>query len=297
MVRRNSIAALIAILTLFANATGGSQSSKQAKDLQTLRMAFTPSHNPPALMEAAEPFSRALSDLAGVKISPLVSSDYVGVVEALRSKSVDLAFVHPVGYVLAAREAKARIIVKDVWHGKTTYTSRIYVRKDSNIKKPEDLRGKTIAFVDPASSSGYIYPMVSLVKKGLIKKRNPKTFFKEALFAGSHDAALLALVNRNVDAAASFDFALEQYVKSGASDLTYILETPPIPEAGVAVREGLTKEMVTRLKRALLAMNQEKYREILVKLYNIDGFEPAEDSDYDPVREAVALMGLGLPTR
>jgi phosphonate transport system substrate-binding protein len=264
---------------------------------RVLQMAFTPSHNPPALMEAAEPFAQALSELVGIRIKPLVASDYAGVVEALRSKMVDLAFVHPVGYVLASREAKARIIVKDVWHGKTSYTARIYVRRDSKIRKPEDLRGKKIAFVDPASASGYIYPMVALIKKKLVKNRDPKTFFKAALFAGSHDAALLALVNRSVDAAASFDFALEQYVKERASELTYVLETPPIPEAGVAVREGLPLAVIAELRRAFFAMNQDAYRPLLMKLYNIDGFEPAEDAEYNPVREAVKLMGLALPAK
>ena len=154
-------------LTFFALSAAGLEPAKQPVELGSLQMAFTPSHNPPALMEAADPFTRALSDLVGNRIRPLVASDYAGVVEALRSKSVDLAFVHPVGYVIASREARARIIVKDVWHGKTTYTSRIYVRKDSQIKNVEQLRGKTIAFVDPASGNlrtqGALAPRVTAV--------------------------------------------------------------------------------------------------------------------------------------
>ena len=63
---------------------------------------------------------------------------------------MDLAFVHPVGYVLANREAGCQILVRDVWQGKTAYTARFYVRKASGIEKVEDLRGKTVAFVDPA---------------------------------------------------------------------------------------------------------------------------------------------------
>ncbi len=84
----------------------------------------------------------------------------------------------------------------------------------SHIQNLEELRGRTIAFVDPASSSGYIYPMVMLIKRGLIKDRDPKTFFKEVHFAGSHDAALLALLIRDVDATASFDTAPQQYLKA-----------------------------------------------------------------------------------
>ena len=66
------------------------------------------------------------------------------------------------------------IVAKNQWHGKTTFTSRIYVRKESGLTTLEDLRGKTIAFVDPASSSGYIYPMVLLIQRGLVRNRTPR---------------------------------------------------------------------------------------------------------------------------
>ena len=150
-------------------------------------LVFTPSRDPTALKEAANAFATTLTRLSGVPIRALVASDYAGVIEAIRSRRVELAFVHPVGYVLANREAGCQILVRDVWQGKTAYTARFYVRKDSGIQRVEDLRGKTVAFVDPASSSGYIYPMVLLIKQGLVRDRDPKSFFKEALFSGTHE--------------------------------------------------------------------------------------------------------------
>jgi phosphonate transport system substrate-binding protein len=155
-----------------------------------------------------------LTQLVGTPVKVYIASDYAGVIEALRSQNVDLAFVHPVGYVLASREAGCRIIAKDIWHGKTNFTARFWVHQESHIQRLAELRGRTIAFVDPASSSGYIYPMVLLIKRGMIKNRARKTFFKEVVFAGSHDAALLALLNRDVDATASFDTASQQYLKA-----------------------------------------------------------------------------------
>src|SRR5262245_18328883 len=170
-----------------------------------------------------------------------VASDYAAVIEALRNRTADLAFVHPGGYVLASREANARIVARNLWHGKSSFTSRVFVRKESGIKTVEDLRGKTIAFVDPASSSGYIYPMVLLVQRGLVKNPGRKTFFKEVVFSGAHDASMRALLNGHVDAIASFDLAREQYIKDPAEreKLIFVAETPEIPEAGIAAREGL----------------------------------------------------------
>ena len=226
-----------------------------------------------------------------------VASDYAGVVEALRNRHVDLAFVHPVGYVLANREAGCQILVRDIWQGRVEYTARFYVRKESGIQRVEDLRGKTVAFVDPASSSGYIYPMVLLIKQGLVRNRDPKTFFKDALFAGTHDAALRAVLQGRVDAAASFDKAPELHLKDPAlvARLGFVGETPPIPEAGICARPGLPADALARVKKALLAMKPPEHAAVLKDIYNIDGFVDASDADYQPVRDAVALMGLTAP--
>src|SRR5437762_1809400 len=116
-----------------------------------LHLVLTPSQKPTDLLAAGEDFGKALGQLVGVPVRVTVASDYAAVIEALRNRTADLAFVHPAGYVLAHREAKAVIVARNQWHGKNTFTSRIYVRKDSNIKSLEELRGKTIAFVDPAS--------------------------------------------------------------------------------------------------------------------------------------------------
>jgi phosphonate transport system substrate-binding protein len=222
-----------------------------------------------------------------------VASDYAAVIEALRNRTADLAFVHPGGYVLASREAKAVIVARNLWHGKSSFTSRIYVRKGTGITALEELRGKTIAFIDPASSSGYIYPMVLLIERGLVKNRDPKTFFREVVFAGSHDAGMRALLNGHVDALASFDMAREQYLTDPAERerIVYVAETPPIPEAGIAARGGLDPTVFAKVRAALLQIRAPAHAALLKRLYEIDGFAPADDRDYDPVRAAIELLG------
>jgi phosphonate transport system substrate-binding protein len=258
-----------------------------------LHLVLTPSQKPTELMATGEEFGQALGKLVGVPVRVTVASDYAAVIEALRNRSADLAFVHPGGYVLASREAKATIVARNVWHGKASFTSRFYVRRDSGLKTLEELKGKTMAFVDPASSSGYIYPMVLLIQRGLVKNRDPKTFFREVVFSGSHDAGMRALLNGHVDALASFDMAREQYLKDPAERerLTWVAETPAIPEAGIAAREGLDPATFTRVRAALLQLRGPAHAALLKRLYDIDGFEPAEDRDYDPVRAAIELLG------
>jgi phosphonate transport system substrate-binding protein len=258
-----------------------------------LHLVLTPSQKPTDLLAAGEEFGRVLGQLVGLPVRVTVASDYAAVIEALRNQTADLAFVHPAGYVLANREAKARIVAKNQWHGKTTFTARIYVRKESGIKSLEELRGKTMAFVDPASSSGYIYPMVLLIQRGLVKNRDPKTFFREVTFAGSHDASMQALLNGHVDAIASFDMAREQYLKDPAQRerIAFVAESPPIPEAGIAAREKLDPTVFAKVRDALLKIQGPQHAALLKRLYDIDGFEPAEDREYDPVRAAIDLLG------
>jgi phosphonate transport system substrate-binding protein len=262
-----------------------------------LTLALTPSRDPTALKEAGDAFARTITQISGVPVRAIVASDYAGVIEALRSKRVDLAFVHPVGYVLANREAGCQILVRDVWQGKTAYTARFYVRKDHGIQRVEDLRGKTVAFVDPASSSGYIYPMVLLIRQGLVRDRDPKSFFKDALFTGTHEAALQSVLRGRVDAAASFDKAPELHLKDPAliAQLTFVGETPEIPEAGICARPGLPAEALARIKRALLSIKAPEHAALLKEIYDIDGFIEASDRDYQPVRDAMTLMDLGPP--
>ncbi len=260
---------------------------------ERLHLVLTPSQKPTDLLATGEEFGQVLGKLVGIPVRVTVASDYAAVIEALRNHTADLAFVHPGGYVLASREAKAVIVVKNLWHGKSTFTSRIYVRRESGIKTVEDLRGKTMAFVDPASSSGYIYPMVLLIQRGLVTNRDPKSFFKEVVFSGAHDASMRALLNGHVDAIASFDMAREQYLKDPAERerLVVVAETPAIPEAGIAARDGLDPATFARVRGALLQIRAPAHAALLKRLYEIDGFEIAEDREYDPVRAAIELLG------
>jgi phosphonate transport system substrate-binding protein len=276
---------LIGSFALMARPTGAAD--------PPLHLVLTPSQKPTDLLATGEEFGRVLTKLTGIPVRVTVASDYAAVIEALRNRTADLAFVHPGGYVLASREAKATIVVRNLWHGKSSFTSRIFVRKDGGIKSVEELRGRTIAFVDPASSSGYIYPMVLLIQKGLVKNRDPKTFFKEVVFSGAHDASMRALLNGHVDAIASFDLAREQYLKDPAERerLVFVAETPEIPEAGICARAGLDPATLSKIRAALLQIRAPEYAELLKHLYEIDGFAPAADRDYDPVRAAMELLG------
>ena len=169
------------------------------------------------------------------------------------------------------------------------------MRKDSGIKsRGGAARASTIAFVDPASSSGYIYPMVLLIQRGLVKNRDPKTFFKEVVFSGAHDASMRALLNGHVDAIASFDLAREQYLKDPGRARAHRRRRRDAghPRGGHRrPRRARPRAVSPGCGLPCCRSAAPAHAALLKRLYEIDGFDAADDREYDSVRAAMDLLG------
>lgn len=166
-----------------------------------LVFAIIPSENASAVTDRWTGFTAYLSRELGVKVSLRVASDYAAVIEGQRAGNIHIASFGPASF------ARARLIgVKtdafavdangDGTHG---YYSVFYVLAKSPYKSIEDLKGKNIGFVDPNSTSGYNMPMFVLDKRGIV----PDAYFGKSLITGSHENALMALVQGTIDVAAN----------------------------------------------------------------------------------------------
>ena len=167
------------------------------------------------------------------------------------------------------------------------------VRADSGINSLSDLKGKSFAFVDPASTSGHLYPKTLLLSKGL----DPKTFFGKSVFVGSHNAAVLSILKGEVDGAASYEDSRAAVAKGFPEvfeKIKIIAHTQNIPNDVVAVRKNLTPALKQKIREGLkhLAKTPEGSK-LLKKVYGISGLADL-DAFYDPVREAGKLLGLDL---
>lgn len=189
------------------------------------------------------------------------------------------------------------MLLKSVRGNSPYHWSAIIVRKDSGIKRIEQLEGKTIAWVDKNSAAGYVFPRAALISRGI----NPDKFFSKQVFAGKHDAAVLAVLNRSVDAAATFanddrnkSGAWTQFLKpEEAAQITAIFYTRPIPGDTFTVsKQFLTKyPNLTKGIAAAIRRIRTPESKLLFNLYRIDYMVPAKDSDYDVVREARRIAG------
>ncbi|MDO5733345.1 MAG: phosphate/phosphite/phosphonate ABC transporter substrate-binding protein [Eubacteriales bacterium] len=268
--------------------------SAETSETDELVLGFVPLLEQEKLIESVEPLSKLLSDRVGQPVKAFTASSYVAVVEALGSGQVDFALIPPLAYVLAHQENGAEVILKALnKKGKSSYRSEILVRKDSGIEDVKDLKGKIIAFVDPSSSSGYVYPAAFLKQKGF---DIDKDF--DSNFTGGHDKALQSLLLEDADAACVYDDArlkLKEEFPQIMDETEVLAYTEDIPFIALAVRKDLDPKIIAKLKKTFLKdFSSGEGKELIADLFNLHGFTEAEDEDYDAIRKVAKLMDIKL---
>lgn len=258
-----------------------------------LRIVFIAYQNPDQLMEDVKPVVTYLQATLGVKVRAFAATDYAAVVEALRGETADIGFMGPLQYVIAHDQAGAYPVLGEIYNGSATYVSRIFVRKDSGIRSLAGLRGKTMAFVDPISSSGYMYPLDAFRDAGLIEKRDDADrFFKRIYFAGGDEQAIRAVYNGFVDAAGIGQYSYALLRPDERDAVVAIGESKPIPSHCVVVRKGLDRGLAKRFQSALLALNEGEDRALLKHLYSVDGYVAVTHETYAEVEKTARAYGF-----
>jgi len=271
------------------------------KAVKTLRVGFVPAEDAQQVMQNAQPLVEILHKELGMEIQAFVATDYTGVVEALRVNKLDVAFLAPASYVLAKSEANIKVILKSERKGIPFYYAAIITRADSGIKSIDDLRGKTFAFGDSLSTTGNVFPRKMLKEHGI----DPVRDFKQILYSGGHDATVLAVLNGKVDAGATYanspdslDTAWMRYLKDpqDAKKIHAIAFSEPIPADNLVISAGLDEKVAKKVEEIFVQLSRDpKGKKMLRDLYQIDGFVPASDKDYDSVRQA--FIDAGIPIK
>src|SRR6266478_4012011 len=280
------LAAAVASSSTFAQSSGSPVAARE------LKFGFTPVLSEREMQNEFEPLMTYLSDALGQKVVLYVARDYGDLRTQMEAGAVDIGSFSPFAYVDAERGGKIRILPQSLIEGSATYRGLIITRKDSGLKSIADLKGKRFAFVDPKSASGYVYPRAMLIEKGI----NPETFFKETVFAGSHDKVIAAVLEGRADAGAIYDGALGVAKRSGASteNLITLVSSDPIPHDAIAVRIGLDEALAKRIQLALINLDKSEggRRVITNSKKKLTGHVIAEDSVFDVVRRTVKIAGM-----
>ena len=258
-----------------------------------IKFHFVPSVEAKVLADRSKDFKRFLEANTPYHYSITIPQSYITVVEAFGTKRADISALNTFGYVLAHEKYGAEARLTMVRHGSSTFQAQFIARADSKIKKLEDLNGKTVAFVDPASTSGYLLPLKTF--------RDRKIKPKETVFAMKHDAVISMIYQKQVDAGATFyspprgeiledarRLVLHQY-PDVAEKIKIIELTEAIPNEPFVFRQGMPEEMKRIITEALVKfVNTAEGAKAFQDLYGVTALKVAKDQDYDVIRDMVA---------
>jgi phosphonate transport system substrate-binding protein len=264
-----------------------------AKTHEGLVLVYNPRENPEKLRGDIEVISSYLSKEMDVPVRGFVARDHAAALAALRNGDADVAFLGALSYLIANAEIGAEVVLSEVYRGKPTYTCRIFVRRDSGIDTLADLRGKAIAFADPTSESGYLYPLDVFVEQGLLKRGDdPKAFFGKVFFAGGYQQAIQAMASGLVDAAGVSEYAERLLTPEQLAEVKWIAESKPVPSYVVVARKGLNPLLREKFAAAMLKLNEPDYRGLLQHVYNPDGYVKGDPAAFDGLKQLAKANGL-----
>ncbi len=266
--------------------------TKTVKVVKTFAVGRIPFNNPSAMMEAHQPVLDGLAKALGYDRACMVTApNYEGVLSLLLQKKIDAAWFGTVAYI-RARMAGVPVepLVCPVRKKKHSYRGAIICRKDKPYKTLTDLKGKRVAFVEPSSASGYLFPKSLLVHAGLkIPGDIVSREFGEVDFLGKHDTVVVAVYLGKYDAGAVYNGSIENVFQGDpkkSEELRTLALTEPIYNEPIIVLSSLSKERKELIKKAFLSLDYTKV-EAPPELGGLNGFEPVEAKDYDVVIKAL----------
>ncbi|HEU0164019.1 MAG TPA: phosphate/phosphite/phosphonate ABC transporter substrate-binding protein [Thermomicrobiales bacterium] len=287
-------------------------------------------------LTGAQPIADYLESYLGIPMKYEVGTSYNAVIESMASNHTNCGTVGPFSYILAVQEAGAEALAVQVTPGTASgvtavydptaapsYYSVISVKKKSGIRTLPELKGKTLSFVDPASTSGYLIPSSELQSAGLDPKKDLKT-----VFAGDHPTSVYALWNDKVDAAASTEDTLVNLAAEGQIDycgfkdgiigkvrtqdeinalwdscpdgsIVPILYSAPIPNTPFAVSKNLPESLKQAITDALVSIKDNPELVAKIGYWYVDPTQTDPslknvDALYDPLREIAKQLNLDL---
>lgn len=266
------------VAVVFGCAIGPIQSQAASRP-DHLTVGLLPGESAPTVMRLNEPLRVYLESRLGIPVKLVVGANYAATGEALRFGRIDIAYLGPVTYILQSRRAKLETFARPSHAGVgPTFTAALIVPNDSPAMTAADLKGKEIAFGDPASTSGTWVPRHMLLESGLVSGRD---YVLRVL--GAHDAVALAVASHKVAAGGISKPIYDRLLKEGKIDpakVRVLVESAPIPEYMWTFREGLDTAFREEIKKAFLSVSDQE----ALKVFRAEAFVPATDADVNVVR-------------
>ena len=257
-----------------------------------LVIAAAPAENSSGTVDRYTPLANYIARQTGVKTTLRVASDYAAVIEGQKAGNIHIGYYGPGSYVRAHQQSNGNAVAFTTTRSKAGavgYYAVGYVRADSPYKSIQDLKGRKLGLVDPNSTSGNFAPRFFLDKAGI----NPETFFSNVNFTGSHENAVIALMNGTVDIAMNWwnadgDSNFDRMVTKGMakkSDVRIAWKSDLLAGSPYAMLASLPADLKKKIEdafynmhindRALLDRIEDGQTEAFVKVSHADYLDTA----------------------
>lgn len=258
---------------------------------QVLRMTAIPDEAPTELARKAAPLVKYLEGRLGMKVEFTPVSDYAAAVEALVNKQVDVAWFGGITFVQANIRSGGKIIPLVQREEDEKFRS-VFITADPALKTLADLKGHTLSFGAPSSTSGHLMPRSFLLQA----KVDPDTDLKRVAFSGAHDATIAAVAAGKVDAGALNISVWDKFVADKKVDTAKVhvfYTTPPYFDYNWSVHADMPVALREKLAKAFLDLNSAtpEGKEVL-ELQRATRFIPTQPANYKGIEAAARSAGL-----
>ncbi|TCS64282.1 phosphate/phosphite/phosphonate ABC transporter substrate-binding protein [Varunaivibrio sulfuroxidans] len=293
---RVAVIAAGAMATMAATAASAMATSADCPNNGVVRFAVEPYESSAHLMPVYKNLGKLIGEKIGCTVKVLITTNYTAEIEAMRNNKLEIAQFGPLGYVLAHQVAGAEAVATFATpDGKpSTYTASIVTWPGSGIASLDDVRGKSFAFSDAASTSGHLFPAYGLSTNGIDPDHGVK-----AIYAGSHTSSYEALRHHKVKAGELNSEQIESAKQANEykdGDFITLWKSDPIPTDPITVRGNLPAAFKARVSKVLanldLSVLSEADRKVLVA--NGSHLVPATDHTYDLIRSLVHTLHIDL---
>lgn len=294
---RKRIVTALLCLTMVAALTGCGK-----KEEEVFTIAYAPNESTEQSADARNGLAQDLEEVLGMKVEEIQASDYTAIIEALRTGQADMAYMGPLAIALADERADIEPIAMKAEEGdksKAIYHSVLITNSaNTEINSIADIKGKTIAFVDPDSTSGNLVPTAEILQAFADENLTSEDlhtngkFFEAASYSGKHQAGLQAVIKGDVDVVPISDNILESEIANGnaaESDIKIIHTSGAIPAEAMVVRADLDEETKAKVQEFLLGYDNEAYFEQVIK-NPIARFVECSIEDYEEIIDLNKLL-------
>lgn len=294
---------LLAMLLLFLAALPGCErqqgppSSPAAVEQPPFLIGLIPEQNIFHQVERYEPLAAYLAEKIGRPVQLKMLTRYGNIIDNFKELRLDGSFLGSFTFVLAHEKLGLEALARpEDDQGVSGYHGLLLARQNGGIRSLADMKGKRLVLVDKATTAGYLFPLAYFRNQGI---NDLDSFFNEVYFAGTHEDAILDVLNGKADLGAVKNTIFERLVRNNPAiqgRLVIVARSQEVPENALAVRGDLDASLKDALRNALLSMAQNPKGAAVLKQFGARRFIETLTDDYHAVYELAAQLDLNLAT-